>query len=438
MKGIELDFSGVLDFVSEDEIKALEPYIKTSHDLLHEKTGVGNDFLGWIDLPKNYDREEFSRILKAAKRVKESSDVLVVIGVGGSYLGAKAAYEMIGHNFKNSLSKQDRNGAPEIYFAGQNISSSYMQDLIEVIGDRDFSVNVISKSGTTTEPAIAFRFFKEILEKKYGKKEASKRIFATTDREKGGLKKLADSEEYECFVIPDDIGGRFSVLTPVGLFPLACAGFDVESILRGADEASVAYSNKNLMENDSYIYAAIRTILYSKGKTIEILANFEPRLQYFAEWFKQLFAESEGKMKRGIYPSSANFSTDLHSIGQYIQDGSRILFETFLNIKNLDKDISVNMDEDDVDGLNYLANKGLNYINDKAFEATVKAHVGGGVPCIVINIDRIDEHCFGYLVYFFEKAVAISGYMMGINPFNQPGVEIYKKNMFELLGKPGY
>ena len=405
----------------------------TAADTLIKGNGAGNDFLGWVDLPVNYDKDEFERIKKAADKIKSDSEVLIVIGIGGSYLGAKAALDMLTDTFYNLKCKD----APQIFFAGNSISSTYLKDLIELVGDRDFSVNIISKSGTTTEPAIAFRVFRDMLIKKYGAEGAKSRIYATTDKARGALKNSADKEGYETFVIPDDVGGRFSVLTAVGLLPIAAAGIDIDEIMRGAQEAREAYKT-DFDNNDCYKYAAVRNILNRKGKEIEMMVNYEPCLQYFSEWWKQLYGESEGKDQRGIFPASVNFSTDLHSMGQYIQDGRRILFETVLNVETPKKDIEIESDAENIDGLNFLSGKTVSYVNGKAFLGTVLAHNDGGVPNMIINIPALDAYHFGNLVYFFEKACAVSGYMLGINPFDQPGVEAYKKNMFALLGKPGY
>ena len=436
MKKLKLDLSKVLDFVSEEEIKNMKSSVKEAADTLMNRSGEGNDFLGWINLPTEYNKEEFLRIQKASEKIKGNSEVLVVIGIGGSYLGARAAIDLLSHSFYNNLSKEERK-TPEIYFAGNSISAAYLKHLIQVIGDRDFSVNVISKSGTTTEPAIAFRIFKGILEKKYGKDGAKERIFATTDEKKGALKKLSDEEGYETFVITDDVGGRFSVLSPVGLLPIAVAGINIEELMRGAREAQEDY-NKEYDENDCYKYAAIRNILYKKGKSIEMMINYEPRLHYVAEWWKQLFGESEGKEGKGLFPASVDLSTDLHSMGQYIQDGQRMLFETLIDIEEKEEDIEIPFDEADLDGLNYISGKGMNFVNRKAMEGTQLAHIDGGVPNIKISLPKMDAYNLGYLFYFFEKACGVSGYILGVNPFNQPGVEAYKKNMFALLGKKGY
>ena len=437
MKKINFNYNKALDFFAKEEVDVLQPYVDVAHNMLHNKTGLGNDFLGWVDLPNNYDKEEFARIKKAAEKIKSDSDVLVVIGIGGSYLGARAAIECLGHSFRNNLTKDERK-TPEIYFAGNNISSTYLMDLLDIIKDKDVSLNVISKSGTTTEPAIAFRVLKEFLENKYGKEEAAKRIYATTDAKKGALKQVSDEEGYETFVIPDDVGGRFSVLTPVGLLPIAVAGIDIDAIMTGANDARVDFSNSNLDENDCYQYAVVRNILHRKGKDIELLVNYEPNLHYVSEWWKQLYGESEGKDQKGLFPASVDFSTDLHSMGQYVQDGKRILFETVLNVEKPRRVLNLKEEANDLDGLNYLSGKTLDFVNEKAFQGTLLAHTDGQVPNLLINIPTLDEYNFGYLVYFFEKACGISGYLLGVNPFNQPGVEAYKKNMFALLGKPGF
>ncbi|CAH0120408.1 Glucose-6-phosphate isomerase [Paenibacillus sp. CECT 9249] len=436
-KKIQFDYSKALSFVQQHEIDYLTEPVRVAHEQLHNKTGAGSDYLGWIDLPTNYDKEEFARIQQAAGKIQSDSEVLVVIGIGGSYLGARAAIEMLSHSFYNMLPKEQRR-TPEIYFAGNNISSTYVNHLIQLIGDRDFSVNVISKSGTTTEPAIAFRIFRALLEKKYGKEEARKRIYATTDREKGALKKLAAEEGYESFVIPDDVGGRYSVLTAVGLLPIAAAGIDIAAMINGAADAAKEFSNPNLAENASYQYAAVRNALYRKGKTTEILVNYEPALHFVSEWWKQLYGESEGKDHKGIYPASVDFSTDLHSMGQFIQEGTRNLFETVIQVAEVPSQITIESDPDDLDGLNFLTGKTMDFVNKKAFEGTMLAHSDGGVPNLIVTIPDMTPYTFGYLVYFFEKACGISGYLLGVNPFDQPGVEAYKKNMFALLGKPGY
>ena len=433
---IKLNYSKASEFINDDEIKNMKTAVLSAQSTLDEKNGAGCDYLGWTTLPANYDINEFERIKKAAAKIRENSDVLVVIGIGGSYLGAKAALDMLTNSFYNLLDKNDRK-APQILFAGNSISSNYLHDLVNLVKDKDISVNVISKSGTTTEPALAFRIFKELLEKKYGKDGARERIFATTDKAKGTLKSLSDTEGYETFVIPDDVGGRFSVLTPVGLLPIAVAGIDIDAMMQGAKDAMEEYK-KPYEENDCLKYAALRNILLRKGKTTEIMVNYDPCMQYFSEWWKQLFGESEGKDGKGIFPASVNFSTDLHSMGQYIQDGARIIFETVLKVDEPTNDIIIDEVDGNIDGLNFLAGKGVNYVNSKAFEGTLLAHTDGNVPNIVINIPKIDAYHFGNLVYFFEKACGVSGYILGVNPFNQPGVEAYKKNMFALLGKPGY
>ncbi|MGJ7036276.1 glucose-6-phosphate isomerase [Anoxybacillus eryuanensis] len=437
MTHIQFDYSKALSFFGEHELMYLRDAVKVAHHALHEKTGQGNDFLGWIDLPIAYDREEFARIQQAAKKIQEDSDVLLVVGIGGSYLGARAAIEMLQHSFYNALPTEKRK-TPQIIFVGNNISSTYMRDVMDLLEGKDFSINVISKSGTTTEPAIAFRIFRKLLEEKYGKEEARKRIYATTDRARGALKTLATEEGYETFVIPDDVGGRYSVLTAVGLLPIAVSGADIEAMMKGAAQAREDFSKSELEENIAYQYAAVRNVLYNKGKTIEMLINYEPALQYFAEWWKQLFGESEGKDQKGIFPASANFSTDLHSLGQYVQEGRRDLFETVLKVETPRHELTIEAEDNDLDGLNYLAGKTVDFVNTKAFEGTLLAHTDGGVPNLVVTLPRLDEYTFGYLVYFFEKACAMSGYLLGVNPFDQPGVEAYKVNMFALLGKPGY
>ena len=437
MGKITFDSSKASSFLSDYEINYLEGQVKLAHDMLHNKTGAGNDFLGWVDLPLNYDKEEFARIKKSAEKIKSDSDVLVVIGIGGSYLGARAAIEMLSHSFYNMLSK-DKRKTPEIYFVGNNISSTYVTDLLELIEGKEVSVNVISKSGTTTEPAVAFRIFKEYLETKYGKDEAKNRIYATTDKERGALKKLADEEGYESFVIPDDVGGRFSVLTAVGLLPIAVCGADIDKIMQGALDAYNLYKDFDFKNNDCYRYAAARNALYNKNKTIEIMVNYEPSLHFFTEWWKQLYGESEGKDQKGIFPAGVDFTTDLHSMGQYIQDGLRNLFETIIHVGKAKKSIVIKEDKDNVDGLNFLAGKEMDFVNNKAFEGTLLAHTDGGVPNLIIDVPELTEYYFGSMVYFFEKACGISGYLLAVNPFDQPGVESYKKNMFALLGKPGY
>lgn len=437
MESIKFDYSKAAGFVNESEVSYLEGFIKSAHEMLHNKTGAGNDFVGWVDLPLNYDKEEFSRIKAAAEKIKSDSEVLIVIGIGGSYLGAKAAIDMLSHSFHNVLPKSKRN-APEIYFVGNNISSTYIADLLEVIEGKEISVNVISKSGTTTEPAIAFRIFKEYIENKYGKDGAKGRIYATTDREKGALKKLSTEEGYETFVVPDDIGGRFSVLTAVGLLPIAVSGADVDSMMKGAADACKLYNNPDVKENDCYKYAAVRNALYRKNKTIEIMVNYEPSLHFFTEWWKQLYGESEGKDQKGIFPAGVDFTTDLHSMGQYVQDGLRNIFETVIKVEKPRKNMTIKADKDNLDGLNFIAGKDIDYVNKKAMEGTMLAHTDGGVPNLMITIPELTAYYFGSMVYFFEKACGISGYLLGVNPFDQPGVEAYKKNMFALLGKPGF
>lgn len=436
-KTIKLDLTKASSFLAEHEVNYMEEIIKVAHTKLHEGTGAGNDFLGWIDLPVNYDKAEFERIKKAADKIKSDSDILVVIGIGGSYLGAKAAIEMLNSNFHNALDKQDRK-APKIFYVGNNISSTYMYELLQAIEGKDISLNIISKSGTTTEPAIAFRILKDYLEKKYGKEEAKSRIYATTDAAKGALKGLAVEEGYEQFVVPDNVGGRFSVLTAVGLLPIAAAGINIDEMMQGAADAREEYANPNLVENDCYRYAAARNALYNKGKGIEILVNYEPNLQYFGEWWKQLYGESEGKDGKGLFPAAVNFSTDLHSMGQYIQDGRRELFETVINVEKAKYEVTIEASENDADGLNFLAGKTMDFVNKKAFEGTLLAHTDGAVPNLIINVPELTPYYFGKLAYFFEKACGISGYVLGVNPFDQPGVEAYKKNMFALLGKPGF
>lgn len=435
MKGIRLDHKKALGFISEHEIAYFAPQIEAAHMMLHEKNGPGNEYLGWMDLPVAYDKDEFCRIEKAAVKIRSDSDVLIVIGIGGSYLGTRAALDALGHTFSNNLPKERRNG-PAIYFAGNNISPNYLADLFDLIEGLDVSVNVISKSGTTTEPAIAFRLFKAYLEGKYGKDGARSRIYATTDKARGALKTLSAAEGYETFVIPDDVGGRFSVLTAVGLLPIAAAGIDIGTMLQGAADSRTACA-KPFAENDCYRYAAIRNALLRKGRTTEIMVNYEPSLHFVNEWWKQLFGESEGKDQKGIFPAGVDFSTDLHSMGQYIQDGLRNLFETVLNVETSLKAMKLIASEEDLDKLNYLEGKDMDFVNKMAMQGTILAHNDGGVPNLVLNIPAMDAYWFGYLVYFFEKACAVSGYLLGVNPFDQPGVEEYKKNMFALLGKPG-
>lgn len=421
-------------FVSEHELVGIAPQIKAAHKTLHEKSGLGNDFLGWVNLPTDYDKEEFSRIIKAAEKIKAQSEVLVVIGIGGSYLGARAAIELIRSPFYNNLKKD----TPDIYFVGNNTNPTYLNEVLSICEGRDISVNVISKSGTTTEPALAFRVFRDLLIKKYGKDGAKERIFATTDKARGTLKELSDKEGYETFVIADDIGGRFSVLTAVGLLPIAVSGCDITRVMEGAKKAQDELSDTDLNENDCYKYVAYRNILHRKGKSVEMLVSYEPAFTMMAEWFKQLFGESEGKDHKGIFPSSATFSTDLHSLGQFIQDGSRIMFETVVDIKKPKQDFFIEADKDNFDGLNFLSDQNMSVVNENAMKGTILAHTEGGVPNLVIEMPEIDEENFGYMVYFFEKACAISGYVLGVNPFDQPGVESYKKNMFALLNKPGF
>jgi glucose-6-phosphate isomerase len=437
MTHVRFDYSKALSFFGEHELTYLRDFVKVAHHSLHEKTGAGSDYLGWIDLPDEYDREEFARIQKSADKIKSDSEVLLVIGIGGSYLGARAAIEMLQHSFYNALPKEKRK-TPQILFVGNNISSTYMKDLIDLLDGKDFSINVISKSGTTTEPAIAFRLFRKLLEEKYGVEEARKRIYATTDQARGALKTLATEEGFESFIIPDDVGGRYSVLTAVGLLPIAVSGANIDEMMKGAAQAREEFSESELEDNIAYQYAAVRNALYNKGKTIEMLINYEPGLQYFSEWWKQLFGESEGKDQKGIFPASANFSTDLHSLGQYVQDGRRDLFETIIKVENPKHELVLEEAANDLDGLNYLAGKTVDFVNNKAFEGTLLAHTDGGVPNLIISIPKMDEYTFGYLVYFFEKACAMSGYLLGVNPFDQPGVEAYKVNMFALLGKPGF
>ncbi len=438
MSKVTFDYSKTSPFIQEHELESMKKITEQAKDELLGRQGAGNDFIGWLDLPVDDDKEEFDRILKAAEKIKSDSDVLVVIGIGGSYLGARAAIEFLRHNFYNMVPKEVRQ-TPEIYFAGNSISSTYLCQLMDVIGDRDFSVNVISKSGTTTEPAIAFRVFKEKLEQKYGKEEAAKRIYATTDKAKGALKGLADAEGYEEFVVPDDIGGRYSVLTAVGLLPIAVSGADITQLMAGAQDGRERAMHAPFEENDALQYAAVRNILMRKGKSVEILANYEPSLHYVSEWWKQLYGESEGKDQKGIYPASVDLTTDLHSMGQFIQDGSRIMFETVMNVEEPTEELVISEDsDDDLDGLNYLAGKTMDYVNKNAMNGTILAHTDGRVPNLLINIPKQDEYSLGQLFYFFEFACGVSGYILGVNPFNQPGVESYKKNMFALLGKPGY
>lgn len=436
-KAISFDYKTALPFFSEHEIDYLEGAVKAAHQAIHNKTGAGNDFLGWLELPTDYDKDEFARIKTAAAKIQSDSDVLIVIGIGGSYLGARAAIEMLNHSFYNLLDKEERK-TPQVFFVGNTISSTYTKELFAVLEGKDVSVNVISKSGTTTEPAVAFRLFRKFLEEKYGQDEARQRIYATTDKERGALKTLADNEGYESFVIPDDVGGRYSVLTAVGLLPIAVSGIDIDDMMAGARASQEAYSNPNLAENPAYQYAAVRNVLYNKGKSVELLINYEPSLHYFSEWWKQLFGESEGKDFKALYPASADFSTDLHSLGQYVQEGRRQLIETVIQVETPREEIVIEEDADNLDKLNYLAGKTMDFVNKKAFQGTLLAHTDGQVPNLVVTIPDLSAYSFGALVYFFEKACAVSGYLLGVNPFDQPGVEAYKKNMFALLGKPGF
>ena len=435
MPNIKIDFKNTE--IKEKDFTKYKAKVTQIHNKLHEIANEEDKFAGWLNLPTNYDKEEFKRIKKAAKNIQENSEVFLVIGIGGSYLGARAVIESLTNTFYNLLEKKQRK-FPQVFFVGNNISPNYVNDLIECIGDRDVSINVISKSGTTTEPAIAFRIFREFLESKYGIDEARKRIYVTTDKEKGALKKLSDEEEYETFVIPSNVGGRFSVLTAVGLLPIAVAGIDIDKLMEGARMAQNSYNEENLKYNPCYRYAVARNILYKQEKTIEILVNYEPKMHYFTEWWKQLYGESEGKKEKGLFPVGVDFTTDLHSLGQYIQEGKRNLFETVIVIEDSKSDITIKHDADNVDGLNFLEGKTMDYVNKKAMEGTVQAHVDGGVPNIILTIKELSEEVLGELIYFFELACAMSGYVLGVNPFNQPGVEAYKNNMFKLLGKPGY
>ena len=437
MAKVTFDYAKANTFIGEHEVDSMKALAEEAKKLLLSREGAGNEFLGWIDLPVDYDKEEFARIQAAAEKIKQDSEVLVVIGIGGSYLGARAAIEFLRHNFYNMVSKEIRK-TPEIYFVGNSISSTYIKHLIDVIGDRDFSVNIISKSGTTTEPAIAFRIFKEMLEKKYGKAEASKRIYATTDKARGALKGLATEEGYESFVVPDDVGGRFSVLTAVGLLPIAVSGADIEKLMEGAASGRELALEKPFEENDALKYAAIRNILHRKGKSVEVLANYEPSLHYVSEWWKQLYGESEGKDQKGIFPAAVDLTTDLHSMGQFIQDGSRIMFETVVNVEKSQEELYIQEEKEDLDGLNYLAGKSIDFVNKSAMNGTILAHTDGSVPNLMVNVPEQNEFYLGQLFYFFEFACGVSGYISGVNPFNQPGVESYKKNMFALLGKPGF
>jgi len=430
---LSLNLNYLKQFVSDEEINSIKPQTELAVKTLREKTGAGNDFLGWVDLPENYDKEEFGRIKAAARKIRKNSKIFIAIGIGGSYLGARAVIELLKSPLYNDIPKD----TPSIYYAGNNISPSQMNDLLAIIGDNDFSINVISKSGTTTEPALAFRILRALAEKKYGKDGAKEHIFCTTDKAVGTLKGLADKEGYETFVVPDDIGGRFSVLTAVGLLPIAVAGIDIDGLMSGAKKAMAEYAQP-FNNNDAYKYAALRNILLRKGKEVELMATYDPSLVMFAEWYKQLFGESEGKDQKGIFPASVNLTTDLHSMGQYIQDGNRFLFETVINVKTPRTDFFLESDAENIDGLNFLTNQNMSVVNQKAMEGTILAHPEGGVPNIVIEADKLDEETVGQMIYFFELACAVSGYMLGVNPFNQPGVESYKKNMFALLGKPGY
>ena len=434
---VTFDYSKTAPFISEDEIKNMSRLALDAKEVLLSRSGAGNDYLGWIDLPVDYDKEEFARIKKAAAKIQSDSDVLLVIGIGGSYLGARAAIEFLKNNFYNMLPKEERK-TPEIYFIGNNISSTYMNDLIGLIKNKDFSLNVISKSGTTTEPAIAFRILKKLLIEKYGAEEAKNRIYATTDKARGALKTLADSEGYETFVVPDDVGGRYSVLTAVGLLPIAVSGADIDQLMAGAASARERAINNDFYENDSLLYASCRNILLRKGKCIEITCNYEPSLHYISEWWKQLFGESEGKDQRGIYPASVDLTADLHSMGQFIQDGSRNLMETVISIEKPSAEIIIEAEENDLDGLNYLAGKNMDFVNKNAMNGTMLAHTDGQVPNMKVTVPEQNEFYLGELFYFYEFACGVSGYILGVNPFNQPGVESYKKNMFALLGKPGY
>ncbi len=436
-KQVSFDYSKTGPFISAEEVGYMKKLALDAKELLVSKGGAGNDFLGWIDLPVDYDKEEFARIKAAAKKIQSDSEVLLVIGIGGSYLGARAAIEFLGHSFANCVDKSIRK-APEIYFCGNSISSTYLKHLMDVVGDRDFSINMISKSGTTTEPAIAFRVFKEKLEKKYGKAEAAKRIYATTDKAKGSLKNLANEEGYESFVVPDDVGGRFSVLTAVGLLPIAVSGADIDKLMEGAASGRKRALENDFEQNDALQYAAIRNILLRKGKSVEILANYEPAVHYVSEWWKQLFGESEGKDHKGLFPASVDLTTDLHSMGQFIQDGSRLMFETVINVETSREEIIIGEEPVDLDGLNYLAGKSVDFVNKSAMNGTILAHTDGQVPNLMVTVPEVNEFYLGELFYFFEFACGVSGYLLGVNPFNQPGVESYKKNMFALLGKPGY
>lgn len=435
--GLFFDYSRALSFFKEDELTYQQEMVRSAHDMIDNRKGPGNEYLGWVELPIQYDQEELVRIEQAAQKIREDSEVLLVIGIGGSYLGSKAAIEMLSHSFYNQLSAQERE-FPQIYFVGHHMSSTYVAHLVQLLQDKTFSINVISKSGTTTEPAIAFRIFRDLLEQQVGADEAKSRIYATTDKDQGALKLLADKNGYATFVVPDNIGGRYSVLTAVGLLPIAAAGINIKSMMEGAAVSRENYASADLAMNEAYQYAAVRNLLYQKGKTVELFVNYEPALHYFAEWWKQLFGESEGKDHKGLFPAAVDFSTDLHSMGQYVQDGRRHLFETVIQIEQPTVEMTIPHDAENLDGLNYLAGKTMHEVNKKAFEGTLLAHSDGQVPNLILNVSELDAHHFGQLVYFFEKACAMSGYLLGVNPFDQPGVEAYKRNMFALLGKPGF
>ncbi|MBE6875667.1 MAG: glucose-6-phosphate isomerase [Ruminococcus sp.] len=430
---LKLNTNYIDSFVNKDELAGIKAQTETAAKVLHEKSGLGNDFLGWVNLPTDYDKEEFARIKAAAEKIQKNSDVLIVIGIGGSYLGARAAIEFLKSPFYNNMKKN----TPDIYYVGNNINPTYLNEVLAICEGRDISVNVISKSGTTTEPALAFRVFKKLVEDKYGKEEAKNHIFATTDKAKGTLKELSDTEGYETFVVPDNVGGRFSVLTAVGLLPIAVAGCDIDKLMEGARQAQNDYT-ADFDNNDCYKYAALRNIFYRKGKSVEMLVSYDPAFAMMSEWYKQLFGESEGKDNKGIFPASVVFSTDLHSMGQYVQEGSRLMFETVVDIKTPKQDFYLEKDEANLDGLNFLCGQNMSVVNRKAFEGTILAHTEGGVPNMILELEDTSEFSLGYLIYFFEKACAVSGYLLGVNPFNQPGVESYKSNMFALLGKPGY
>ncbi|MBR0483423.1 MAG: glucose-6-phosphate isomerase [Oscillospiraceae bacterium] len=430
---LKLNTNYLESFVNKDELAGIKAQTETAAKVLHEKSGLGSDFLGWVNLPTDYDKEEFARIKAAAEKIQKNSDVLIVIGIGGSYLGARAAIEFLKSPFYNNMKKN----TPDIYYVGNNINPTYLNEVLAICEGRDISVNVISKSGTTTEPALAFRVFKKLVEDKYGKEEAKNHIFATTDKAKGTLKELSDTEGYETFVVPDNVGGRFSVLTAVGLLPIAVAGCDIDKLMEGARQAQNDYT-ADFDNNDCYKYAALRNIFYRKGKSVEMLVSYDPAFAMMSEWYKQLFGESEGKDNKGIFPASVVFSTDLHSMGQYVQEGSRLMFETVVDIKTPKQDFYLEKDEANLDGLNFLCGQNMSVVNRKAFEGTILAHTEGGVPNMILELEDTSEFSLGYLIYFFEKACAVSGYLLGVNPFNQPGVESYKSNMFALLGKPGY